>query len=165
METPRISLIAALGIRTRVIGANNGLVWRIPEDLRRFKALTMGHPVLMGRRTYESIGKALPGRMNIVVSDSPLEAPEDVSVCFSLDEAIALGRAQHTDELFVIGGGQVYAQTLSHADRLYLTLVDDDTPGDTCFPAYEHLPFTETAREEGTHGTLRYAFVTYDRMS
>jgi dihydrofolate reductase len=103
--------------------------------------------------------------MNIVVSDSPLETPEDVSVCYSLDEALALGRAQHTDEIFVIGGGQVYAQTILNADRLYLTLVDDDTLGDTYFPDYARLPFTETTREEHTHGTLRYAFVTYDRTS
>ena len=163
MQEPRISLIGALGARTRAIGSGNALLWRIPEDLKRFKELTMGHPVIMGRRTYESIGKPLPNRTNIVLSDTPMSHPDEVVVCTSLREAFERARATNTDEVFVIGGGSVYAQTIDDADRLYLTLVDDDMPGDTFFPEYAHLPFIETARDERTHEALRYAFVTLER--
>lgn len=164
MTRPRIALIAALGTKTRVIGKNKALPWHIPDDLKRFKALTLGHPVIMGRRTYESIGKPLPGRLNIVVSATPLHAPSDVVVAPSVADALARAGQEKTDEVFVIGGGQVYAQTIDLADRLYLTLVHDDAAGDVLFPAYDHLPFTEMAREERTDGNLHYTFITYDRM-
>lgn len=163
MQEPRVSLIVALGARTRAIGSGNALLWRIPEDLKRFKELTLGHPVIMGRRTYESIGKPLPNRTNIVLSDAPMSHPDEVVVCTSLGEALEQARATHTDEVFVIGGGSVYAQTIDDADRLYLTLVDDDAPGDTFFPEYTHLPFIETARDEHVHDALRYTFVTLER--
>jgi len=163
MATPRISLIAAIGARTRALGANNALLWRIPEDLKRFKEMTLGHPIIMGRKTYESIGRPLPGRTNIVLSDVVFDAPPEVRVCSSLEGAFEAAAATGTDEVFVIGGGLVYAQTIGVADRLYLTLVYDDAPGDTYFPEYTHLPLRKTFHEEHVGGDVRFSFVTYDR--
>jgi dihydrofolate reductase len=145
----RISLIAALS-RNRVIGLENRLPWRLPEDLKRFKELTMGHPVLMGRKTAESIGKPLPGRLNLVVSRTGL----------SLKEAIDRARESGTDELFVIGGEQIYRQTLPLADRLYLTLVDSEVEGDAFFPEWDAGAFRETAREKREG----FSFVTLERI-
>jgi dihydrofolate reductase len=163
MTHPRINIIAAIGTHTRALGKDNTLLWRIPEDLSRFKELTMGHPVIMGSKTYESIGKPLPGRMNIVLSDIPSYAPDGVTVCTSLEEAIRLAQSNDTEDIFVIGGGQVYAQTIERADRLYLTLVDDDAPGDVYFPEYESLPFRERECVAHTHNNITFSFVTYER--
>ena len=162
MSKPRIILIAALGAKTRAIGRDGKLLWNLPDDLKRFKVLTMGHPIIMGRATYESIGRPLPGRTNIVLCGDASFAPEGVVVCRTLDEAFDTA-AILDDEVFVIGGGSVYAQTIERADRLYLTLVDDDTPGDTFFPEYAHLPFREITREEGEYEGLRYAYVVMGR--
>lgn len=158
-----ISLIVALGTRTRAIGKNNTLLWHVPGDLPRFKALTTGHPIIMGSKTFESIGRPLPGRTNIVVTHDHNWTHDDVTVYHSIDEALAIARTLDTDEIFVIGGGMVYAQTIAHADRLYLTLVDDDTPGDTFFPDYTTLPFVETAREEHEKDDLKYAWAIFER--
>ena len=165
MERPRISLIAALGARTRAIGNRNGLLWHIPPDLRRFKELTTGHPIIMGRKTYESIGKPLPGRLNIVLSDVLFEAPPEVRVCSSIEGALETASATRTDEIFIIGGGQVYAQTIAIVDRMYLTLVDDDAPGATFLPEVHMLPFREVEREEHSHEGLRFAFVLYEKTA
>lgn len=158
-----LSLIVALGVRTRAIGKDNALLWHIPGDLPRFKALTMGHPVIMGARTFESIGKPLPGRTNIVVTHDQSRAYEGVIVCHSIDEALDTTCALATNEAFVIGGGMLYAQTIERADRLYLTLVDDDAEGDTHFPEYTHLPFTEVAREDHFEASPAFTFVTLAR--
>ena len=145
----RISLIAALA-RNRVIGRGNQLPWHLPEDLKRFKALTMGHPVLMGRKTFESIGRELPGRLNLVISRAGL----------SLDDALKKARESGTDEAFVIGGAQVYELALPKADRLLLTLIDRDVEGDTFFPAWDPAAWREVAAEPRDG----YSFVTLERQ-
>jgi dihydrofolate reductase len=165
MAQPRINLIAAVGKHTHALGKNNALLWRIPEDLRRFKELTTGHPVIMGSKTYESIGKPLPGRMNIVLSDIPSYAPEGVTVCTSLNDALRVAQSNDSEDVFIIGGGLVYAQTIEHADRLYLTLIDSDVEGDVVFPTYTHLPFIVTEQKKGEHEGLSYEFVTLERIS
>jgi dihydrofolate reductase len=140
----KLAIIAAVGHR-RAIGRDGKLPWRIPEDMKRFKRLTTGHAVLMGRGTWESLGRPLPGRRNVVLSSSPVPGIESYA---SIEESLwALATAER---VFVIGGGNVYAQLIDRADELYLTLVDRDVEADTFFPPYEHLlgtVFRETARE------------------
>ena len=143
--------------RNRVIGAGNRLPWHLPADLQRFKRLTMGAPVIMGRKTHESIGKALPGRRNIVVTRRPGASWDGCEVAGSLDAALAAAR--NAPEVFVIGGAELYAAALPRAYRLYLTLIDADYPGDTLFPEFDPADWRETARERGDG----FAFVTYER--
>lgn len=126
-----ISVIVAVA-QNGVIGGGNTLLWHISEDLRRFKSITMGHPVIMGRRTFESVGRPLPGRTNVVVSRREDYTPEGVTVVRSLEEAFALFPQE--EEIFVTGGGQIYAQAMPLADKLYLTTVEKDYDGDTRFP-------------------------------
>ena len=153
---PIVSLVAALA-RNRVIGAGNRLPWHLPEDLKRFKRLTMGSPVIMGRRTHESIGRPLPGRRNIVVTRQAGARWDGCEVARSLDAAIAL--AGNAPEVFVIGGAELYRLALPRADRLHLTLIDADHRGDAFFPAFDPADWRETAREPGAG----FAFVTYER--
>ena len=152
---PRISIIAAIG-ENRVIGKGNTLLWHIPDDLKRFKSLTLGHPVIMGRKTFESIagmlGGPLPGRPNIVVTRDTgwnYQGPSllDVSVTHSLKEALEKAGELDKEEVFIIGGAQIYEQALPYADRMYLTLIDDVKEADAYFPPYEHL-FTKVVSEE-----------------
>jgi dihydrofolate reductase len=157
----RISIIAAIG-KNRELGRKNELVWRIPEDLKRVKALTMGHPIIMGRKTYESIGRPLPGRTNIVVSRSTT-AIEGCLVYDSFTKAIEGARAIENEEIFIFGGAQVYAEGIDMTDRLYLTVVDaENTEADTYFPPYD--TFTkEIAREEHREHTPPYTWLTLER--
>lgn len=160
---PLVALVAALAHR-RVIGVANRLPWHLPEDLQRFKRLTMGAPVIMGRRTHESIGRPLPGRRNIVVTRQTQAAWPGCEVAHSLEEALTL--AGDVPEVFVIGGAELYAQALPRADRLYLTLIDADYEGDAFFPAFDHKEWREIGREPGVSASgLRYAFVTYVRAA
>ncbi|HLB15045.1 MAG TPA: dihydrofolate reductase [Burkholderiales bacterium] len=155
------ALVAALA-RNRVIGVGNRLPWRLPEDLARFKRLTMGAPVIMGRKTRESIGRPLPGRRNIVVTRARDVNWEGCIVAHSLDEALALAR--DAGEAFVIGGAELYAQALPRADRLYLTLIDADYAGDASFPEFDAAAWREVARESGVSADrVGYAFVDYER--
>ena len=160
---PRVSVIAALA-RNRVIGIENRLPWRLPEDLARFKALTLGHPILMGRKTFESLGRPLPGRTNIVVTRNPDYRPEGGLVAGSIDAALAL--CAGADEVFFIGGAELYAQVIPLADRLYLTEVAIEAEGDAWFPDYDRRAFREIARESQTGhkgDALRFDFVVYER--
>ena len=152
----KLAIIAAVG-RNRAIGSRGKLPWHISEDLKRFKRLTTGNAVLMGRKTWESIGRPLPGRRNVVLSASPVEGVETYA---SADDA--LRALASSERVFVIGGGTVYAEFLGRADELYLTLVDREVDADTYFPPYEHLlgtVFREVAREP--HG--EFEFVDYVR--
>ena len=158
-------LIAALD-RNRLIGRDNTLPWHLPEDLKRFKALTLGHAVLMGRLTFESIfamlGKPLPGRQSIVLSRGATALPEGCLLARSVDEARAL--APQDKPLYVIGGAQVYAATLPLASRLALTEIDASHEGDAWFPEFDRAAWRETARVPGTSASgLRYDFVDYER--
>lgn len=158
-----ISIIVAMA-RDRVIGGNNQLLWHISEDLRRFKALTMGCAIIMGRKTYESIGRALPGRKNIVLSsDKSLE----LQGCVVVESiAQALEKCEDSQEIFVIGGGQIYEQTLAMADKLYITYVDAAYQGDTLFPEIDQNLWQETSREDFDAGEKfgsPFSFVDYIR--
>ena len=129
-----ISIIVAAS-QNGVIGRDNQLLWRLPDDLKRFKQLTLGHPMIMGRKTFESIGKPLPGRTSIIVTRSPEYQVEGTLVVHSLEEALAVAGKLDTEEAFIIGGGEIYRQALENnsADQIYLTLVHADSEGDTFF--------------------------------
>ena len=154
-----VSIVAAVA-RNGVIGAGGELPWHLPDELRLFKATTMGHVLVMGRRTYESVGRPLPGRTTVVVTRSPDWSPDadEVLVVHGIDEALGRARAID-DEVFVVGGGELYEAALPHADRLLLTFVDQEPEGDTRFPDVDWDAWTETDREPGD-GWLR---VTYER--
>lgn len=159
------SLIVARA-RNGVIGRDNALPWRLPADLAFFKRTTMGAPIVMGRKTWESIGRPLPGRRNIVVSRTLSDAPPDVIV--APDLASAFAAAAPADEVFVIGGARLYAEALAVADRIYLTEVDADVHGDTHFPAFEvsawtATPLGEQPADERHQWPIR--FVRYDRIT
>ena len=139
----RLSLIVAMA-KNRVIGSNNQMPWHLPADFAYFKKVTLGHPVIMGRKTFESIGRPLPGRRNIVVSRNPAFRAEGVDVMTSLDAAI---KACQNTEAFVIGGATLYAEALPHADRLFITEVDASPNGDTLFPSLDKNLWREITRE------------------
>ncbi len=155
-KTPRVTLILARA-RNGVIGASGGLPWRLPEDLAFFKRTTMGHPIVMGRKTWESIGRPLPGRRSIVVTRDRSFAAAGAEVAHSLDDAVAL--CSDSDEIFVIGGAQLYAEALGRADRLLLTEIDADFEGDTFMPAAAAEDWAEAGREHHpANETRAYAF-------
>lgn len=137
-----ISLIAALD-RQGGIGKNNQLPWRLSEDLRRFRELTTGHHIIVGRKTYESIGKHLPNRTMIVVTRQPDFKAKGCLVVNSIEAALLLAKVRDENEVFIIGGAEIYAQVLPLADRLYLTLVEAEVEADTFFPAYEEGVWVE----------------------
>lgn len=142
--TPRLSLVVAMG-SNRVIGAGGKLPWHIPEDLQRFKALTMGRPIIMGRKTYEAIGRLLPGRISLIVTRRiDFEVPGAI-VVGSLDEALA--RCGDADEAFVIGGGELYREALPRVQRIYLTQVALAPEGDTFFPELDPSQWHTMQRE------------------
>ena len=161
-----ISIIAAVGTMTKALGKNGRLLWHIPDDMQHFKALTMNHPVIMGRKTWESLlkkSRPLPGRTNIVVTRQIDYEARGAIVVNSLEEArAAVARAKGADEIFIIGGGELYASALPYANRLYLTLVDDGTAvADTFFPPYEH-DFKVVSKETGT-GEPSHQFLILER--
>jgi dihydrofolate reductase len=155
-----VTILAAVA-RNGVIGAGGGLPWHLPDDLRRFKELTLGHVLVMGRRTYESIGRPLPGRTTVVLTRQPdWEAgSEDVVVATSVAQALTTA-SEIDDEVFVVGGAEVYAETLPLADRLELTFVDAEPDGDTTFPEVDWAGWREVARQPGETWTA----VTYERV-
>lgn len=152
-----VSLIAAVG-KNRVIGRAGALPWHLPADLHHFKALTMGKPIIMGRRTHESIGKALPGRHNIVISRNPDYRADGASVVASLAAALALAESDGAAEAMVIGGAEIYTQALAQADRIYLTEVADAPEGDVFFPEIDAGQWRETVREAAPAEADRPAF-------
>jgi dihydrofolate reductase len=136
-----ITLVAAMA-RNGAIGLGGAMPWHLPRELKHFKAVTMGHPIVMGRKTWESIGRPLPGRQNIVVTRNPGYSAEGCDVVASLQAAVEVANG---DEVMVIGGGQLYEQALPHADRMVLTLVDCEPVGDTWFPEWDPADWTETS--------------------
>lgn len=162
----QVSLIAALD-RTQAIGRGNDLPWRLPNDLKRFKALTLGKPILMGRKTAESLGRALPGRPNLVLTRSGQVPFEDMQAVASFDEALQAAEALSSDTLVVIGGAEIYALALPHADVLHLTHVDAAVEdADTFFPTYDAAGWIEVSRQthpaDATH-PFAYTFAEYRR--
>jgi dihydrofolate reductase len=152
-----VTLVAAVA-RDGVIGRAGDLVVRIPEDLRRFKALTMGHTLVMGRRTWDSIGRALPGRRTIVVTRQPSWTAPGADVAGSVEAALEMARGS---EVFVVGGGEIYTQTIDQADVLELTEVDAAPAGDTYFPPLDQASWAEVRREPHDG----FAFVRYERAA
>ena len=141
-----------------MIGRDNDLVWRDRDDLQRFKRLTMGHVLVMGRKCYDSIGRPLPGRTTIVVTRQPDWSADGVTIAHSLDEALKLADG---NEVYVAGGGEIYALALPHADRLELTEIDQEADGEVRFPEVDWSQWRETAREQRDG----YTWVSYDRAS
>lgn len=166
--TVPVAMIAAMA-RNRVIGVDNKLPWYLPEDLKFFKAMTQGKPLVMGRKTFQSIGRALPGRLNIVITRDAGFAPAGVRVCHDLESALRLADQQAlidgAEEVMVMGGAEIYAQALAHATRLYLTEVDLEVEGNVRFPEFETDQWQETQRVPGQPqaGQPGYAFVAYRR--
>ena len=163
-----ISLIVAKADND-VIGAGNKMPWHIPSELAHFKQRTMGKPMIMGRKTFESLGRVLPGRPHVVISRQSLQLPENCYPVRSLDEAIARARSLNAapyDEVVVIGGAEIYRQVLPLADTLYVTEVHLSPQGDTFFPALDVNEWQETERtdvEAGTDSAIAYSIVTYQR--
>ena len=158
-----ISIIVAVA-KNGVIGDKNSLLWHISEDLRFFKRTTSGHPVIMGRKTYESLGRPLPNRENVVVSRTA-DSIEGCTVARSLKEAVAMFPAE--EEVFIIGGAQIYALALDIADRFYLTRVEHEYEGDTSFPAWDESAWRLLSREEHERGEkypYPFAFEVYERI-
>jgi dihydrofolate reductase len=164
VKGPRLSLIVAMSAN-RVIGRHNGLPWHLPADLQRFRRLTMGHPLIVGRRTFEAIGRPLPGRRMIVVTRRGNDAPPGVELAGSLDEALAL--AAGSDEVFVGGGAEVFREALERADRLYLTIVEAQVEGDTWFPPCDAAAWRLVAEERhdaDDRNPYGLRFLTCDRV-
>jgi dihydrofolate reductase len=160
---PRLVLVAALA-RNGVIGRGGSLPWQLPDDLKRFKALTWAKPIVMGRRTCESIGRALPGRRNLVLTRQAGVAVPGVETVATIDEALA--RCEGAPEICVIGGGEIYRATLPVADVLELTEVQADVEGDVLFPAHDRAQWREVARERhpaDERHALAMDFVRYER--
>ncbi len=166
----KTSIIAAFS-ENRVIGLNNRLPWHIQEDLKWFKKTTMGHTVIMGRKTFESLQKPLPGRKNIVLSTQKNYKASGALVCRSIDEAIKISKAGDEKEIFIIGGGQIFNKTLPRADRIYITLIHKEFAGDTFFPVIREGMFKKVFQEAHTdRGTgnipkdITFSFKILDRV-
>lgn len=162
MSTPIISLVAAIG-KNRELGKDNKLLWHISDDLKHFKEVTSGHVVIMGRKTFESIGRPLPNRVNIIVSRNTDYKPDNVLVVKSLEQALVTARQHETrGKIMVIGGGQIFTQALPQADRLYLTIVDSSFDADTFFPDYSNFTTTISKEDRESEG-YRYSFLVLEK--
>lgn len=163
MKKSEIAIIVAMA-KNRTIGINNTLPWRIPEDLKHFKALTMGHHMIMGRKTFDSIGKPLPGRTSVIVTRDHNLKIEGCLIAHSLQDAIKL--CEKDPETFIVGGADIYAQSLALADTLYITEIQQDVEGDVYFPEIDSDRWSEISREvhnQETPQPLAYHFATYRR--
>lgn len=158
MKRPIISIVVAIAEKNRAIGKDNKLPWHIPEDLKRFKEITTGHPIIMGRRTYESIGRPLPNRTNIIVTKNKDFRAENCVVVNSLEEAIKKASEIDQEEIYIIGGGEIFKQALPYTDKLYLTLVQGDIEGDVFFPEYSEFNKTISQSSHESNG-YSYTFI------
>jgi len=156
----KIILIAAMA-KNRVIGRGNAIPWHIPSELQRFKALTMGHTLIMGRKTFESIGRPLPGRKTVIVTRNPEYRAPGCAVATSLTAAIALCAKEET--IFIAGGGEIYQEALPLADAMYLTVLDREVEGDVFFPEFGPSLFRNVS-EERVKGTEPYIFTAFSRV-
>lgn len=154
-------MIAAIALN-RALGRDNKLLWNIPEDMKYFMAVTKGHAVIMGRLTFESIGRPLPHRVNIVITKDKLYKASGAVVCHSLEEAIEYAKQKETNEIFIIGGGQIYEQGMRFADRLYLTIVEGTFEADTFFPDYADFN-TVVSKKESKDNSYTYTFLTLEK--
>ncbi|HAA44185.1 MAG: dihydrofolate reductase [Halomonas sp. 54_146] len=165
-----VAMIVAMA-KNRVIGVEGKLPWYLPEDLKFFKRITQAKPLVMGRKTFTSIGKALPNRLNVVVTRNAAFSHDGVRVCHDLPAALALADQQATieaaEEIMVMGGGEIYRQALPFAQRLYITEVDIEVKGDATFPDFDPSGWQEVQRVAGqpAEGQPRYDFVVYERIA
>lgn len=157
MPKPIISIICAIA-ENRAIGKNNDLLWHIPEDFKHFKNLTSGHVILMGQKTYESIGKPLPNRTTIVITNDKNFKVDGVIISYSIEEALEKARELEKEEAFVCGGGSIYAQMLKYADKLHLTIVEGNFEADTFFPEYGEFSKVISERESSDEN-FKYKFL------
>lgn len=155
--SPTISIIAALD-ENRGIGMNNKLLWHIPTDMKHFRLITTGHVVIMGRKTFESIGKPLPKRTNIVITTNKNRTFEGCITCHSLEEALQEGKKYETEEIFIIGGASIYKQAIKLSAKLYLTLVKGTYEADTHFPSYEEFDKI-LSKQEITEKSYTFTFL------
>ena len=161
-----ICAIVAMG-DDREIGYENKLIWRISEDLKRFKALTMGHPIVMGRKTFESLPKPLPGRTNIVITRNPEYAPEGCVIAHSIEKALELAaNSEGGDKIFIIGGGEIYKQAFPLLNRLEITHIHENSDADTFFPQFTMQEWTLTDKSDikETLDGINYTFESYKRI-
>lgn len=163
----RVVIVAGIGEKTRAVGKENRLLFHVPDDLKRFKELTIGKPIIMGRKTFESIlgilGKPLPGRTNIIVTRDESYQYEGVKTAHSLEEAFELAASEQPEEIHIGGGAEIWKQALPYVDKLYLTMFKDDREGDSYFPEYEN-EFEEVARHGiREHEGLQYEWVDLER--
>lgn len=165
-NTP-VVIVAGMGRHTRAIGMKNGLIWHVPADMKRFKALTLGHPIIMGRKTFESIveilGKPLPGRTNIIVTRNTDYSYPDTLTVTSLEDAFEIAAQENPTEIHIGGGSELYTQALPFVDRLYITLFDDDAEGDTTFPEFENDFEIAVENESQEYEGLSFQWVDYTR--
>ncbi len=169
MHFPKVPvvIVAAISKKDRAIGYQNKLLWHIPEDLKRFKSLTNGHPIIMGRKTLESIieilGKPLPGRKNIVITRNPEYAVEGAETAGSLEAAFAIAERENPTEIHIGGGAEIYNAAMPYVSRLHLTLVDSETTADTYFPEFSHN-FTVTKEYPAQeYQGISYQWIDYTR--
>lgn len=146
----------------RAIGKENKLIWKISEDLKRFKSLTTGHPIIMGRKTFDSIGKPLPNRTNIVVTRNADFKAEGCVICTSLEEAVESGFAKD-DQIFIIGGQEIYSQAIKIANKLFITLIEAESNADAFFPDYSDFKKVISTEENKTPEGLKYKYIVLER--
>ncbi len=161
-----VVIVASVGKNTRAIGQGNGLIWHVPEDMKRFKALTLGKPIIMGRKTFESIleilGKPLPGRTNIVVTrQADYVAPEGVKITATLEDAFAEAAKEDPEEIHIGGGAELYRQALPYTDKLFITWFESDQAGDTFFPEFENEFEVANEHPVQQHEGLEYQWIDY----
>jgi dihydrofolate reductase len=167
--TVPIVIVAGMSRKNRAIGYQNKLLWHVPADLKRFKELTMGHPIIMGRKTFESIldilGKPLPGRTNIVLTRDTNYAHEGVHTTHSVEEALAIAQSEDPKEIHIGGGTEMYTLFLPHVSRLHITWYDDEKEADTFFPEFENEFAVVTEHPPQEHDGLSFQWVDYSRKS
>jgi len=160
-----ISFLVAMD-QNHVIGHKNDMPWHLPLDLKFFRELTTGHTIIMGRKTFDSIGRVLPNRENVVITRQTQDFPEGIKVIHDLNKIYEWDRAYPDEEYFVIGGGHIFEQVLPHADRMYITLIEDEFEGDTYFPQFNEDDWILTKKEKGIkndENPYDYYFLQYDR--
>jgi dihydrofolate reductase len=163
----KLSIVVAVA-ENNVIGNNNQLIWHMPTDLKRFKTLTMGHPIIMGRKTYESIGKALPGRTSIIITRQADYQAADCIVVHSLEDAIKAAKKTNAPQAFIIGGAEIYRQALNLCDTIYLTKIKHSFPGNTVFPNLDHKAWALVKKEEfpaDEKNPYPYEFLTLEKRA
>ena len=160
----KLNIIVAYN-QQHVIGKDNTMPWKLPADLAYFKQITMGCPIIMGRKTRDSLGRPLPGRLNIVISRDANFQAEGTQTVTSLEEAIAVAKASQAENIFVIGGGQIYQDALPHVQRVYATEIHSNMDGDTYFPVLEKAQWKEVSRHpQPEQNGLAFDFVVYERL-